>query len=244
MFSIEKLKVYDKALSSVASLAQISASWDRRHALVDHLLRASESVLFNIAEGARLRGTANRQHVLDYAIGSALECAACLDIAVLKQFLSSDAGSCQKQPLCEVVKMLVGLRKAWASDGLHENSGAYGGQKTSLFAHERLAAYQVSLEFVGWFHALPRACELASRLFRQMDKAATSVVLNIAEGNGRCLEADRRKFLDIAESSAVKVATYLDLCERTAELDRSQRQYGIGMIDRVGMMLRGLATLD
>jgi len=65
MFSIEKLKVYDKALSSVASLAKISAHWDKRHAVLDHLLRASESVALNIAEGARLRGTANRQHVLD-----------------------------------------------------------------------------------------------------------------------------------------------------------------------------------
>jgi four helix bundle protein len=84
MFSIEKLKVYDRAMASVARLSQLSACWDKRHAVVDQLVRASESVVLNIAEGVRLRGTANRQHVLDYAIGSALECAACLDIAVLR----------------------------------------------------------------------------------------------------------------------------------------------------------------
>jgi four helix bundle protein len=120
--------------------------------------------------------------------------------------------------------MLVGLRKAWSDDEFHEESATYAGQETWLFAHESLAAYQVSLEFVGWFHALPKARELSSRLFRQIDKAATSVVLNIAEGNGRCLKGDRRSFLEIAESSAVKSATYLDLCERTAEVDLRQKR--------------------
>jgi len=244
MFSIEKLKVYDRALTSVAALAKLAAPWDKRHVVVDHLLRASESVVLNIAEGARLRGTANRQHVLDYAIGSDLECAACLDIVVLKQFLSPELAFGQKQPLCEVVKMLVGLRKAWAGGELHENSGTYGGQERWLFAHERLAAYQVSLEFVGWFHALPGARELSSRLYRQIDKASTSVVLNIAEGNGGCLGADRHQFVEIAESSAVKVATFLDLCERTAEVDSGQRQSGIALLNRIGLLWRGLSALS
>src|SRR5688572_22661651 len=212
MFSIEKLKVYDKALSTVAELTRLSTGWDKHHAVVDQLVRASESVVLNIAEGARLRGTANRQHFMDYAIGSALECAGCLDIAAIKCFVSAESALNQKQPVCEVVKMLVGLRKAWARDALQEPCGSYGRQGASgvpentvyLFAHERLAAYQVSLDFVGWFHGLPGASELSSRRFRQIDQAATSVVLNIAEGNGRALEADRGKFLAQAESSAVK----------------------------------------
>ena len=90
MFSLEKLKVYDKALASAASLAQHSCSWDKRHAVADHLLRASESVVLNLAEGARLRSAGKRQHVLDYAIGSALECAASLDVASLKQLLCGE----------------------------------------------------------------------------------------------------------------------------------------------------------
>ena len=76
-FSLDKLKVYDRALASAASLAQHSRSWDKRHAVTDQLLRASESVVLNLAEGARLRSSAKRHHLLDYAIGSALECAAC-----------------------------------------------------------------------------------------------------------------------------------------------------------------------
>ena len=79
------------------------------------------------------------------------------------------------------------------------------------------------------------------RLDRQVDKAATSVVLNIAEGNGRYPEGDRRRFLDIAEASAVKAAAYLDLCVHNAELDPGQRGCGVQLLGRIGLMLRGLS---
>jgi four helix bundle protein len=67
------------------------------------------------------------------------------------------------------------------------------------------------------------------------------VVLNIAEGNGRPLEADHRQFLETAESSVVKAATYLDLCERTAQMEQSQRQSGMALLERVALLVRGLA---
>jgi four helix bundle protein len=246
MFSHEKLQVYDKALASVASLAQHSASWDKRPSVVDHLLRASESIVRNIAEGARLRSTGTKQRMVDYAVGSALECAACLDIAVLKQFLWADQAYGEKHRLCEVVKMLVGLRKSWELCRLGEEPLAYGdredpAQPGPLFAHERLDVYRVGLDFVGWFNGLPAGAELSSRLFRQVDQAGTSVVLNLAEGNGRYPEQDRRKFLDIAEASAVKAAAYLDLCQRKEGLDRAQREAGVELLGRIASMLRGLS---
>lgn len=205
-------------------------------------MRASESVVLNLAEGARLWTPANRQHFLDYAIGSALESAACLDIVVIKQFLSPELALGEKRSLCEVVRMLVALRQSWGDNQLREGAVHYGSQEPSLFAHERLDAYQVSLEFIRWFHALPAGAELSSRLCRQVDKAATSVVLNIAEGNGRYPEADRRKFLDIAENSAVKAAAYLDLCQSKVALDAEQRERGIGLLARVASIIRGLAA--
>jgi hypothetical protein len=63
-----------------------------------------------------------------------------------------------------------------------EESGDYTVQASLLFAHERLEAYQSSLLVVVWFHAVPGGAELSRRWFRQIDKAVTSVVLNIAEG--------------------------------------------------------------
>ena len=51
-----------------------------------------------------------------------------------------------------------------------------------------------------------------NRLWRQGDNCATSMVLNIAEGNGRYAYLDHRRFLRIGHSALVKTAAYLDLC--------------------------------
>ena len=155
MFSHEKLQVYQKALNCVADLAQHSCSWDNRHAIVDHLTRASESILLNLVEGARQRGAANRQHFTEYAMGSALECAACLDIAVVKELLSDEAAMVQKRALCEIVRMLTGLRKSWAEDQLREDPPLYLSCQKWLFVHERLQVYQMGLQFVRWLHGQP-----------------------------------------------------------------------------------------
>jgi four helix bundle protein len=162
-------------------------------------------------------------------------------IAVLKQFLQPDAALKEKRLICEVVKMLVGLRKSWSEAGLHEDSPTYDAQAVALFPHERLHVYQVGLEFINWSHSLPGGAELSSRLLRQVDKAATSVVLNIAERNGRFPEGDRRSFLEIAEASAVKAAVHLDLCVHEAQLEPAQREWGVQCLGRITLMLRGLS---
>src|SRR4051794_21037125 len=103
MLSHQKLKVYGRALAVTASLSKRSAAWNRRHAVVDQICRASESIVLNLAEGARLRSPAHKQQFLDYPVGSALECAACLDILVIKQFLLPDLAATEKRSLWEVV---------------------------------------------------------------------------------------------------------------------------------------------
>jgi four helix bundle protein len=214
MLSHQKLKVYTKGLAVVANLAKHSAPWDKRHAVVDQLCRASESIVLNLAEGVRVGSSAQKHQFLEYAVGSALECAACLDIAVVKQFLAPELAAGEKRALCEVVRMLVGLRRSWERHAFQEEPPAYGGRPSWeppawYFAHEPLEVYQASLSFMGWFNALPGGADLASRLYRQVDKASTSLILNLAEGYGRTGEGDRLAFLERAESAAVKAAAYL-----------------------------------
>ena len=74
-----------------------------------------------------------------------------------------------------------------------------------------------------------------------IDKAATSVILNIAEGYGRTGAGDRLRFLEMAEGSAVKAAAYLDPCGSKAELDAEQRLPGLELLGRVVLMLRALS---
>src|SRR5262245_54056306 len=113
MLTHYKLKVYEAALALGACADSLSASWGRRHAIVDQFRRASASIVLNIAEGARLCGGPDKARALDYAIGSSLECAACLDIAGIKGKLMEEKLLAEKKRYSEVTRMLVGLRKSW-----------------------------------------------------------------------------------------------------------------------------------
>ncbi len=105
-----------------------------------------------------------------------------------------------------------------------------------LFYHERLVVYQVSLSFMEWFVSLARAQNLAPA-FRAVDKAATSVILNIAEGNGRYAELDHERFLEMSQSSAVKAAAHLDLCVVKKLLTQTDTTPGKELLRRIGAML-------
>lgn len=56
-------------------------NWDNYHAFVNHLSRANESILLNLAEGCRSHSRKAKNIYIDYSIGSLLESAACMDIA-------------------------------------------------------------------------------------------------------------------------------------------------------------------
>ena len=106
MLAHEKLQVYGKALNFFSRAAALTATWDKKHALVDHLSRASESILLNLAEAARQRGAPARLTIADYAIGSSLECAGCLDIARIKELLTASDSYHEKKILCRVSAMI------------------------------------------------------------------------------------------------------------------------------------------
>ena len=105
MFDHEKLQVYGKALDLAAKAAAWTSTWDKKHALVDHLSRATESIVLNLAEAARQRGTPARLRIVDYSIGSSLECAGCLDVALIKKLLTNEQCHQEKYRLCEITKM-------------------------------------------------------------------------------------------------------------------------------------------
>jgi len=76
--------------------------------------------VLNIAEGARLFSGPAKLMTLDYAIGSALECAACLDIAGIRNLLRAPEATAEKRRLWEITRMLIGLRKSWCADAMKE----------------------------------------------------------------------------------------------------------------------------
>ena len=79
------------------------------------------------------------------------------------------------------------------------------------YDHEKLRAYQEALRFVAWIEPMIEALPGKLSAKDQLDRASTSIVLNIAEGNGKRSHPDRCRYLDIARGSALECAACLDV---------------------------------
>ncbi len=123
-FDHEKLKVYQAAIEFVAWSTQLMAEISTKAAVKDQLDRASTSILLNIAEGNGKFSIKDRCRFLDFARGSALECAACLDVLVAKKLWGDAAVGPGKEQLFEIVSMLMGLIQSLTSR-IGEDAGAY-----------------------------------------------------------------------------------------------------------------------
>ena len=81
----------------------------------------------------------------------------------------------------------------------------------TYFDHEKLDVYQESIVFCGWVGDLLNDIMGKAATKDQLDRASTSLPLNIAEGNGKFSDADRSRFLEIARGSALECAACLDV---------------------------------
>ncbi len=108
-FDHERLKVYQQALRFVAWASPIIDELPGKWAVRDQLDRAATSVVLNLAEGNGKRSYADRCRYFDSARGSAVECAACIDVLVVKEKLSEGRAGEGKALLLEIVAMTAGL---------------------------------------------------------------------------------------------------------------------------------------
>jgi four helix bundle protein len=90
------------------------------------------------------------------------------------------------------------------------------------FDHEKLEVYQQALSFCGWAGDLINEISGKAAAKDQLDRASTSIPLNIAEGNGKFSNADRSRFLEMARGSALECAGALDVlvARKLAAADR------------------------
>jgi four helix bundle protein len=106
------------------------------------------------------------------------------------------------------------------------------------FDHEKLSVYQESIKFVVWSDAIVETLPKNLAVHGQLDRAATSIALNIAEGNGKYTAADRCRFFDIARGSALECAACLDVLVAKKRLVEAGP--GKAILVRIVSMLVGL----
>jgi four helix bundle protein len=126
-FDHEKLDVYREAIDFCGWVGGFLAGTSAKAAAKDQLDRASTSIPLNIAEGNGKFSTRDRARFLEMARGSALECAACLDVLFVRKLAADEQIAGQKEKLARIVQMLIGLLRKFSdrADLLHEDAPEY-----------------------------------------------------------------------------------------------------------------------
>ena len=81
------------------------------------------------------------------------------------------------------------------------------------FDHEKLIAYQRSIQFVAWSSQLLERLPRKLAVCDQLDRASTSVPLNIAEGAAEFRAAEKARFYRIARRSTAECAACMDVLQ-------------------------------
>jgi len=108
------------------------------------------------------------------------------------------------------------------------------------FDHEKLDVYQIAVEWVALAQdvaeALPRG---EGNLADQLQRAAASITLNIAEGAGEFSAAEKARFYRIAKRSATECAAVLDVAKRRSAITHDHHAQGRSLLLRIiGMLVK------
>src|SRR6056297_4121867 len=102
-----------------------------------------------------------------------------------------------------------------------------------VFGHEHLDVYRLSVDDVAWSYALAKELSGVDRHARdQLLRAAQSIPLNVAEGNGKGTNADRRRFFEIVRGSALECAAVQDCLAACQVISGDQNNHGKTMLVR------------
>jgi four helix bundle protein len=137
-FDHEKLDVYREAIALCGWVGELLATTTARAAVKDQLDRASTSIPLSIAEGNGKFSERDRARFLEIARGSALECAACLDVMVARALTSEDKIAGRKEQLSRIVQMLMGMLRKFSghAEFLREDEGDYSARIDHEQEHE------------------------------------------------------------------------------------------------------------
>lgn len=108
-----------------------------------------------------------------------------------------------------------------------------------FFDHEKLIVYRRALEVIEFFEIIFKK-GIGSSYKNQLERASSSIVHNIAEGNGKYTSKDRCKYFDIARGSALECASGLDIQYIKNMISKEELYKGKSLLREVVSMLVGL----
>lgn len=108
------------------------------------------------------------------------------------------------------------------------------------FGHERLDVYRAAIDYVGWAYRFCQSLRGHSNAREQLMRASQSIPLNIAEGNGKRTDPDRRRYFEIARASTLECGAIQDVLEVCGAMTPSENQQQKQLLDRIVAMLTRL----
>jgi four helix bundle protein len=114
-----------------------------------------------------------------------------------------------------------------------------GGEQAMSFMFEDLSVYKKAVEFMVAVYALNGTLKDRS-IKDQMRRAAMSIPLNIAEGQGRMHGREKRQFYNTARGSLLECVPLIELCQRIGYINEEKYQSLYGLMNEIGKMLAGL----
>jgi len=115
------------------------------------------------------------------------------------------------------------------------------GLTMSSFDHEKLKVYQLSIDLVVLsdkvVEHLPKG---RAYLADQLQRATSSIPLNIAEGAGEYSKLEKCRFYRMAKRSATECAAIFDVCERLRLIEKAQYEKGRDMLVHIVNILTKL----
>ena len=108
------------------------------------------------------------------------------------------------------------------------------------FGHERLDVYRAAIDYVGWAYHFCEELKGHRNAKDQLLRASQAIPLNIAEGNGKATDGDRRRYFEIARGSALECGAVQDVLEVCGALSAEENAGRKLMLDRIVAMLTRL----
>lgn len=136
-------------------------------------------------------------------------------------------------------RFVSGLECPYSLDQLGQLLASHA---SMAFYFENLTVYQKSLDFVEQVTKLKqeRDRKIPAAIMDQLFRAALSIPLNIAEGNGRWHQGDKRNFFWIARGSVFECVALIQVMKRGHFLHEDEYKTFYGRLEELSKMMTGL----